>query len=79
MAIIRYVTADITVVTSTNGTVTVDGSDTYIVWNTSGTFEFTLAAAGPANLKSLDTNVKSNIKSYNTNVLANIKSINTNA
>lgn len=36
-------------------------------------------AAGPANLKSLDTNVKANIKSYNTNVLANIKSINTNA
>lgn len=34
---------------------------------------------GPANLKSLDTNVKANIKSYNTNVLANIKSINTNA
>lgn len=38
--------------------------------------EFT--AAGPANLKELDTNVKANIKSYNTNVLANIKSINTN-
>lgn len=36
-------------------------------------------ASGPANLKSLDTNVKANIKSYNTNVLANIKSINTNA
>lgn len=36
------------------------------------------AASGPANLKSLDTNVKSNIKSYNTNLLANIKSINTN-
>lgn len=36
-------------------------------------------AAGPANLKSLDTNVKANIKSYNTNLLANIKSINTNA
>lgn len=36
-------------------------------------------ASGPANLKSLDTNVKSNIKSVNTNVLANIKSINTNA
>ena len=36
-------------------------------------------ASGPANLKSLDTNVKANIKSYNTNVLANIKSIDTNA
>lgn len=39
----------------------------------------TCGSAGPANLKSLDTNVKANIKSYNTNVLANIKSINTNA
>ena len=35
--------------------------------------------SGPANLKSLDTNIKSNIKSYNGNPLANIKSINTNA
>lgn len=34
--------------------------------------------SGPANLKSLDTNLKANINSYNTNVLANIKSINTN-
>jgi hypothetical protein len=37
------------------------------------------AVSGPANLKSLDTNLKANIKSYNTNPLANIKSINTNA
>jgi len=36
------------------------------------------AAAGPANLKSLDTNLKANIKSYNTNLIANVKSINTN-
>jgi hypothetical protein len=36
-------------------------------------------ATGPANLKSLDTNVAANIKSYNTNTLANVKSINTNA
>lgn len=36
-------------------------------------------AAGPTNLKSLNTNVKSNIKSLDTNVLANIKSIDTNA
>lgn len=36
-------------------------------------------AAGPTNLKSLDTNVKANIKSYNTNLIANVKSINTNA
>lgn len=36
------------------------------------------AASGPANLKSLNTNLKSNIKSYNTNLIANVKSINTN-
>lgn len=36
-------------------------------------------AAGPANLKSLNTNLKANIKSYNTNLIANVKSINTNA
>jgi len=36
------------------------------------------SASGPANLKSLDTNLKANIKSYNTNLIANIKSINTN-
>lgn len=44
------------------------------------TITYTLSSAsGPANLKSLDTNVKANIKSYNTNLLANIKSIDTNA
>lgn len=37
------------------------------------------SAAGPTNLKSLDTNLKANIKSYNTNLIANVKSINTNA
>lgn len=37
------------------------------------------AASGPANLKSLDTNLKANIKSYNTNLIANVKSIDTNA
>lgn len=36
-------------------------------------------SSGPANLKSLDSNVKSNIKSFNSNVIANIKSINANA
>lgn len=36
-------------------------------------------AAGPANLKSFDGNVKANIKSYNGNVLANIKSMNGNS
>jgi len=34
--------------------------------------------SGPANLKSLNTNLKANIKSYNTNLIANVKSINTN-
>lgn len=37
-----------------------------------------VAPAGPANLKSYNTNLKANIKSINTNVLANIKSLNTN-
>jgi len=36
------------------------------------------AVVGPANLKSLNTNLKANIKSYNTNPIANVKSINTN-
>jgi hypothetical protein len=36
------------------------------------------AAAGPANLKSYNTNLKANIKSINTNLLANIKSLDTN-
>lgn len=39
----------------------------------------TCSVVGPANLKTLDTNVKANIKTYNTNTLANIKTINTNA
>lgn len=37
------------------------------------------AASGPANLKSLNTNLKANIKSINTNLIANVKSLNTNA
>jgi len=36
------------------------------------------AAAGPANLKSYNTNLKANIKSINTNLIANVKSLNTN-
>jgi hypothetical protein len=36
------------------------------------------AAAGPANLKTYNTNVLANIKSINTNLIANIKSLNTN-
>ena len=34
--------------------------------------------SGPANLKSLDSNLKANIKSYNSNLIANIKSIDSN-
>lgn len=40
-------------------------------------FAVELAAAGPANLKTLNTNTKSNIKTVNTNSLSNIKSLNT--
>ena len=36
------------------------------------------AAAGPANLKSYNTNLKANIKSIDTNLIANVKSLNTN-
>ncbi len=39
----------------------------------------TLVAAGPANLVSLDTNLKANITSVDTNLLGNIKSLDTNA
>lgn len=37
-----------------------------------------LSPSGPANLKSLDSNIKSNIKSVNTNLIANCKSYDTN-
>jgi hypothetical protein len=36
-------------------------------------------AAGPANLKTYDTNVKANIKTMNTNPIANVKTFDTNA
>jgi len=39
---------------------------------------YTAAASGPANLKSLNTNLSANIKSVNTNLIANCKSYNTN-
>lgn len=39
---------------------------------------FPAVAAGPANLKSYNTNPKANIKSINTNLIANVKSLNTN-
>lgn len=35
-------------------------------------------AAGPANLKTYNTNLKANIKTINTNPIANVKSLNTN-
>ena len=37
-----------------------------------------IAAVGPANLKSYNTNPKANIKSIDTNLIANVKSLNTN-
>jgi hypothetical protein len=42
------------------------------------TVYYTEGAAGPANLKSLDTNLIANIKSINTNLIANVKSLDTN-
>lgn len=36
-------------------------------------------AAGPANLKTYNTNTKANIKSMNTNLIANVKTFDTNA
>jgi len=35
--------------------------------------------AGPANLKTYNTNPKANIKSIDTNLIANVKTLNTNA
>lgn len=40
--------------------------------------EHTTPAAGPANLKSYNTNAIANIKTMNTNAIANVKSMNTN-
>lgn len=54
-----------------------NGTQTQLFDYISGVSPFT--AAGPANLKSLDGNLKANIKSYNGNVLANVKSISGNA
>ncbi len=55
-----------------------DSTDRSTLWNGGSGIQYPFAASGPANLKSLNTNVKANIKSYNTNVIANVKSINTN-
>ena len=73
-----------TVLYDSNGTVSTGSRSSTLTpcLNTNmGSMLFSFAPAvaeGPANLKSLDTNVKANIKSYNGNLLANIKSINTN-
>lgn len=40
--------------------------------------QYPFATPGPANLKSLDTNVKANIKSIDTNLIANVKTFDTN-
>jgi len=48
------------------------------LYNGGAGFAYPFSAGGPANLKSLNTNLKANIKSYNSNLIANIKSINTN-
>ena len=56
-------------------------------WNSDGTSKWGMiqasfspaVAAGPANLKSYNTNLKANIKSIDTNLIANVKSLDTNA
>lgn len=60
-------------------TITANGAGGSGEWDAIYSSMSPATASGPANLKSLDTNVKANIKSYNTNVIANVKSINTNA
>lgn len=78
---VQYVIGDsngnITPAGSTSMTLAISGASSRLT----GTImaSFAPAVSGPANLKSLDTNVKANIKSYNTNAIANVKSINTNA
>lgn len=49
------------------------------LYNSGAGLTYPFTGSGPANLKSLDTNVKANIKSYNGNVIANVKSINGNS
>lgn len=53
-----------------------DISDLY---NAGAGIQYPFASAGPANLKSYNTNLKANIKTMNTNVLANVKTFDTNA
>ncbi len=42
-------------------------------------FRYAAAPAGPANLKTYNTNAKANIKTINTNPIANVKTLDTNA
>ncbi len=83
--VLRQTVAASSLYGDSNGTVST-GSQS-LTWNNNGVARVAVgvmvsikpvAADGPANLKSLDTNVKSNIKSVNTNPLANVKSLNTN-
>ena len=63
----------------------IDTSHFINVWQGVGSDGFTqvftveLAAAGPANLKSYNTNLKANIKTICTNAIANTKTLNTNS
>ena len=60
--------------TPTNPTSIAHNTNKYLIYAT-----YTAGgAAGPANLKTYNTNVAANIKSINTNLIANVKSLNTN-
>lgn len=69
----------------TNAAQTPAGSKTMVIntdtagfpWVAMG-IEPAVAASGPANLKTYNTNPIANIKSINTNLIANVKSLNTN-
>lgn len=49
VVIIRFTTADLTIDDMTNGTSNTDGDDTYITWNSSGSFEFSVGGGGGGN------------------------------
>lgn len=59
--------------------VTLSAGEVSELYNGGAGVQYPFSAPGPANLKSLDGNLKDNIKSYNGNVLANVKSISGNA
>lgn len=61
------------------GSITLNVSCTNSNWGGNvATFAPFVAASGPANMKSYNTNLKANIKSIDTNLIANIKSFDTN-